>query len=54
MTDLTFEGRRSRLEAAVKAAEAAGNKFMAKNIRTALQELRDEYRKHPPYQDRSL
>ena len=54
MTDQTFEGRKGRLEAAVKAAEAAGNRFMAQNIRKALQELRDEYRKKPPYQDRSL
>jgi hypothetical protein len=54
MTELTYEGRKSRLEAAVKAAEAAGNRFMAQNIRTALKELRDEYRQHPPYTDRSL
>ena len=54
MSDQTYEGRQSRLEAAVKAAEAAGNRFMAQNIRRALQELRDEYRKYPPYQDRSL
>ena len=54
MSDQTYEGRKVRLEAAVKAAEAAGNRFMAQNIRRVLQELRDEYRKHPPYQDRSL
>ena len=54
MTEQTHEGRRSRLEAAVRAAEAAGNRFMAQNIRRALKELRDEYRAHPPYTDRSL
>jgi hypothetical protein len=54
MTDQTYEGRRGRLEAAVRAAEAAGNRFMAQNIRKALQELRDEYCQHPPYNDRSL
>lgn len=54
MTELTYEGRKSRLEAAVRAAEAAGNRFMAQNIRKVLKELRDEYREHPPYNDRSL
>ena len=36
-----YEGRRSRLEAALRAVEAAGNTLMAANIRTALQELVD-------------
>jgi hypothetical protein len=54
MSDQTYEGRKSRLEAAVRAAEAAGNRFMAQNIRKALKGLRDEYREHPPYSDRSL
>ena len=40
MTD-QYEGRRSRLEAALRAVEAAGNTLMAANIRTALQELVD-------------
>jgi len=43
MTEQTsdYEGRRSRLEAALKAVEAAGNTLMAASIKTALRELAD-------------
>ena len=43
MTEPTtdYEGRRSRLEAALKAVEAAGNTLMAASIKTALRELAD-------------
>ncbi len=34
-----YEGRRSRLEDALRAVEAAGNTLMAASIRKALQEL---------------
>jgi len=35
------QGRRSRLEAALRAVEDAGNTLMAANIRKALRELTD-------------
>lgn len=40
MTD-QYEGRKRRLEEALRAVEAVGNTLMAANIRKALQELVD-------------
>ena len=43
MTEPTtdYEGRRGRLEEALRAVEAAGNTLMAASIRKALRELSD-------------
>lgn len=46
--------RKSRLEAAIRAAEAAGNHSILIALRKALKDLVGAYREHPPYKDREL
>ncbi|AGK86678.1 hypothetical protein S-CBP42_0027 [Synechococcus phage S-CBP42] len=46
--------RKSRLEAAIRAAEAAGNHSILLALRKALKDLVGAYREHPPYKDREL
>jgi hypothetical protein len=46
--------RMRRLEAAIKAAEAAGNTTILFALRKALKDVTAAYREHPPYKDREL
>lgn len=46
--------RKSRLEAAIRAAEAAGNHSILLALRKALKDLVGAYREHPPYSDKEL